>query len=67
MAPRGPLTLTLFAELISNYIEREQLLDKLEKANQALLGYSYTDALTDLLFQDRGWSGTLYVDHVGLR
>lgn len=26
-----------------------------------------TDALTDLLFQDRGWSGTLYVDHVGLR
>jgi len=48
MAPRGPLTLTLFAELISNYIEREQLLDKLEKANQALLGYSYTDALTDL-------------------
>ena len=48
MASRGPLTLMLFAELISNYIEREQLLDKLEKANQALMGYSYTDALTGL-------------------
>ncbi len=26
-----------------------------------------SDALTDLLFQDRGWSGTVFVDHVGLR
>lgn len=26
-----------------------------------------TDALTDLLFQDRGWSGTVFVDHIGLR
>ena len=24
-------------------------------------------AITELFFQDRGWSGTLYVDHIGLR
>jgi hypothetical protein len=23
--------------------------------------------ITELFFQDRGWSGTIYVDHIGLR
>ncbi len=43
-------------------VEGEWVEFKLTKAE-----LSITDELKDLLFQDTGWSGTVYVDHVGLR
>ncbi|GGG84713.1 hypothetical protein GCM10007415_17460 [Parapedobacter pyrenivorans] len=43
-------------------VEGEWVEFKLSKAD---LGIS--DELKDLIFQDQGWSGTIYVDHVGLR
>ncbi len=47
---------------IITIVEGEWVEFKLSKAD-----LNITDELKDLLFQDRGWSGTVYVDHVGLR
>jgi len=40
--------LHLFASLIARYIEKESLVTQLRQANEALITYSYTDALTGL-------------------
>lgn len=44
----GEQVLALFSGLISQYIQREQLLERLQKANATLEGYSFTDGLTGL-------------------
>ncbi|MFV3131680.1 sensor domain-containing diguanylate cyclase [Niveispirillum sp. KHB5.9] len=48
MSAQGQQVLSLFSSLISQQLQREQLLDKLQKANAALEVESSTDALTGL-------------------
>ncbi|AIR68294.1 sensor domain-containing diguanylate cyclase [Dickeya fangzhongdai] len=45
---RSQQILQLFAELIAQYIQKEQLLQQLQEANEALTTVSYTDELTRL-------------------
>lgn len=45
---RSEQILQLFAELIAQYIQKEQLLCQLQEANAALTAFSYTDELTQL-------------------
>lgn len=46
--PRAPRVLALFATLIAQHIEREQLLNQLMQANDRLAAYASTDPLTEL-------------------
>ncbi|WP_410498633.1 diguanylate cyclase domain-containing protein [Chitinibacter sp. S2-10] len=48
LTPKGLQFLQLFAQLIAQYAQKEQLLQQLQSANSALQTYSYTDALTGL-------------------
>ena len=48
LTPAAQHMLTLFARLIAQQIEREQLLAELMQANQRLAAYASTDALTGL-------------------
>ncbi|MBZ0057538.1 MULTISPECIES: sensor domain-containing diguanylate cyclase [unclassified Leclercia] len=48
LSERGEHVLKLFAGLITQYIEKESLVNQLREANAALIAYSYTDALTGL-------------------
>jgi diguanylate cyclase len=46
--PAAEALLRLFCSLLGNYIERERLLKRLRAANENLLSYALTDALTGL-------------------
>lgn len=48
VSEQGQQILTLFASLIAQHLQRERLLDQLQRANAALENYSFTDALTGL-------------------
>lgn len=48
LAPEAQRVLALFATLIAQHIEREQLLTQLVQANERLAAYASTDPLTDL-------------------
>lgn len=48
LEPRAQHILTLFATLIAQHIEREQLLTQLVQANERLTAYASTDPLTEL-------------------
>ncbi|MCP2232406.1 MULTISPECIES: sensor domain-containing diguanylate cyclase [Erwinia] len=48
MSEHATQILSLFAELIAQYIRKEQLLQELQQANAALTAVSYTDELTRL-------------------
>ncbi|WP_426816776.1 sensor domain-containing diguanylate cyclase [Winslowiella sp. 2C04] len=48
LSPRAEQVLQLFAELIGQYIHKEQLLQQLQEANAALTAVSFTDELTSL-------------------
>lgn len=48
LTPRGEQLLKLFAALLAQQIQRDQLLSQLKHANAALEAYSYTDMLTGL-------------------
>lgn len=48
LSPQGRQVLELFSTLISRQLQREQLLDRLQRANAALEVESTTDALTGL-------------------
>ncbi|MBK4724696.1 sensor domain-containing diguanylate cyclase [Pantoea agglomerans] len=48
LSDRAEQVLQLFAELISQYIRKEQLLEELQEANAALTAVSHTDELTGL-------------------
>ncbi|WP_437615730.1 sensor domain-containing diguanylate cyclase [Erwinia sp. V71] len=48
LSARAEQVLQLFAELIAQYIRKEQLLDELREANAALRTASFTDELTGL-------------------
>jgi len=48
LSQRGEQVLQLFAELISQYLRKEQLLEELQEANATLTAASFTDELTGL-------------------
>lgn len=48
LSARAEQVLQLFAELIAQYIRKEQLLEQLQEANAALRAVSFTDELTGL-------------------
>jgi diguanylate cyclase len=48
VSAQGQHILSLFAALIAQYVQRERLLEQLQRANAALENYSFTDALTGL-------------------
>ncbi|MFK8258504.1 sensor domain-containing diguanylate cyclase [Erwinia sp. AnSW2-5] len=48
LSERAEQMLNLFAELISQYIRKEQLLEELQEANAMLTAVSFTDELTGL-------------------
>lgn len=48
LEPRAQRVMALFATLIAQHLEREQLLTQLFQANERLAGYASTDPLTEL-------------------
>jgi diguanylate cyclase len=48
ITPDGRQVLVLFGALIQQHIQREHMLDRLQKANRELEAYSFTDTLTGL-------------------